>query len=193
MTAASDIGPQVGLQHDVCRHAIDRHQSRHVDEFAESRDRLVEAGGLQFELSPRLAEIGLPGVEFLNACSCRASGWMKRSRANSSASELVIGAPEAATCARPGFLAASPCAVAARAGNRWRVIVSAGSPPSAGTPSLVRRMERGSRLLARDGVSRMRFEGSFHRGPTLLSSDCSEDPDSPAGRRRARKGAKRRA
>jgi hypothetical protein len=48
----------------------------------------------------------------------------------------------------------------------------------------------GSRLLVRDGVSRVRFEESFHRGPSLPSSDCSEDPDRRAGRRRRRARAR---
>jgi hypothetical protein len=37
----------------------------------------------------------------------RASGWTKRWTVKSSASELVIGVPEAATSALPGFFVAS--------------------------------------------------------------------------------------
>ncbi len=58
---------KVGLEHDVGRHAIDRHEVRHVDELAEPGDGLVEAGGLQLELGPCLAETRRPGVELLDA------------------------------------------------------------------------------------------------------------------------------
>ena len=58
---------QVGLQHDVRRHASDRHEIGDVDELAEPGDGLVEAGGLKLEFRPRLPEIGRPGVKFLNA------------------------------------------------------------------------------------------------------------------------------
>ena len=98
---------EVGLEDDVGRHPIDRHQVGDIDELAESRDRLVEAGRLELELGPRFPEIGRPGVELLDAALLKASGWMKRCRVKSSASELVIGVPEAATSARPGFLVAS--------------------------------------------------------------------------------------
>jgi hypothetical protein len=42
--------------------------------------------------------------------------------------------------------------------------------------------------LVRDGASRMRFKESFHRGLSFWSSDLSEDPDSPASRRRGGQG-----
>ena len=63
----AEILAQVRLQHDVRRHASDRHEVGDVDELAEPGDGLVEAGGLKFEFGPRLPEIGRPGVEFLNA------------------------------------------------------------------------------------------------------------------------------
>ena len=58
---------EVGLEDDVGRHPIDRHQIGDIDELAESRDRLVEAGRLKLELGPRFPEIGRPGVELLDA------------------------------------------------------------------------------------------------------------------------------
>ena len=58
---------EVGLEDDVGRHPIDRHQIGDIDELAESRDRLVEAGRLKLELGPRFPEIGRLGVEFLDA------------------------------------------------------------------------------------------------------------------------------
>ena len=84
---------EVGLEDDVGRHPIDRHKVGDIDELAESRDRLVEAGRLKLELGPRLPEIGRPGVELLDAALLRASGWTKRCTVKSSASELVIGVP----------------------------------------------------------------------------------------------------
>ena len=58
---------EVGFEDDVGRHPIDRHEVGDIDELAESRDRLVEAGRLKLELGPRLPEIGRPGVELLDA------------------------------------------------------------------------------------------------------------------------------
>ena len=58
---------EVGLEDDVGRHPIDRHEVGDIDELAESRDRLVEAGRLKLELGPRFPEIGRPGVELLDA------------------------------------------------------------------------------------------------------------------------------
>ena len=63
---------EVGLEDDVGRHPIDRHEVGDIDELAESRDRLVEAGRLKLELGPRLPEIGRPGVEFLDAALLQA-------------------------------------------------------------------------------------------------------------------------
>ena len=63
---------EVGLEDDVGRHPIDRHQVGDIDELAESGDRLVEAGRLKLELRPRLPEIGRPGVEFLDAALLQA-------------------------------------------------------------------------------------------------------------------------
>ena len=62
-----EILAEVGLEDDVGRHPIDRHKVGDIDELAESRDRLVEAGRLELELGLRLPEIGRPGVEFLDA------------------------------------------------------------------------------------------------------------------------------
>ncbi|UZO99246.1 Hypothetical protein RMHFA_05569 (plasmid) [Roseomonas mucosa] len=70
--AARDRGqpqvlPQVVLQHHVRDGAEHGDQVGHVDELGEARHRLVEAGGLQFQLGAGIAEIGRPGVELLDA------------------------------------------------------------------------------------------------------------------------------
>ena len=57
---------EVGLEDDVGHHPIDRHQIGDIDELAESRDRLVEAGRLELELGPRFPETGRPGVELVD-------------------------------------------------------------------------------------------------------------------------------
>jgi hypothetical protein len=62
-----EVLPQIGLEHHVRRHAIDRHEVGDIDELTESRDRLVEPGWLKLELGPRFPEIGRPGVELLDA------------------------------------------------------------------------------------------------------------------------------
>jgi hypothetical protein len=57
---------QIGLEHDVGDHPIDRHEVGDIDELAESRDRLVEAGRLELELGPCFPETGRPGVELVD-------------------------------------------------------------------------------------------------------------------------------
>src|SRR5271165_5241859 len=52
----AEILAEVRLQHDVGRHASDRHEVGDVDEFAEPGDGLVKAGGLKLELRPGVPE-----------------------------------------------------------------------------------------------------------------------------------------